>query len=388
MNVHTLIMIIGIDSRFAIKAKRGIGNYCLNLIANIAAIDNINQYILYVDQRDDDEVLPKQDNFLVKVLKPSIYPIWEQVSLPVQATRDKVDLLHCTGNTFPIWGRRQFKTVATIHDVMFLKEEFSSGSLYQFIGNKYRGLVVNRFSHTLDSIITVSKFSKQDILDTVKHLNPECIYCTYESYDPLFDSLGNSTARAIVEKELGIRCPYILALGATEPRKNTRSIIKVFANLRKYKTNINYKLVITGIPERSHRIFQDSINFLGLQGDVILTDFISTRALVALYRCSTIFLYPSLYEGFGIPLLEAMASSTPIITSNITSMPEILGEAGVLVNPTDLMQLERALIKLLNDQSLRQELINKGLKRVKEFSWRSVAMKTLEVYNNFPELVD
>ena len=373
-------MIIGIDARFALGKRRGIGNYTLNLISNLAKIDRINQYILYVDRNDEEQILPKQANIVVNVLKPRIYPVWEQLVLPIQAFRDKVDVLHCTGNTFPIWNIQKLTVLVTIHDVMFLKQELKFGSWYQFLGNKYRAFIVGNFSHIPSSIITVSQFSKQDLLNTVRKLVPEIVFHTYESHDPLFSKSDKYQSKAILKSELGLDSPYILALGAIDPRKNTRNIIRVFGNLKK-KYGINYKLVIVGISKRNHSIFNDLINSLDLQESILLTSFVSTDILAALYQCSTIFLYPSSYEGFGIPLLEAMASGTPIISSNVTSIPEIVGDAGILIEPTNLSQLEESIMKLLSDQLLRADLISKGLKRVKDFSWESMAMKTLEIYN-------
>jgi glycosyltransferase involved in cell wall biosynthesis len=263
---------------------------------------------------------------------------------------------------------------------MFLKKAFRSGSLYQFLGNKYRAFIVSNFSYLPSSVVTVSDFSKHDILNTVRTLTPEKVFRTYQSYDSVFDELDKNESEMIIKNKLSISYPYILALGAVEPRKNTHAIIEVFARLKK-KREIEQKLVIVGIPQNNHHFFHGLINSLNVQQDILLTNFISTKTLSALYQCSTMFLYPSLYEGFGIPLLEAMASGTPIITSNITSIPEVVGDAGILIDPTNLKQMEMSMVKLIDDQSLRLDLIAKGFKQVTNFSWQNMAKQTLEVYN-------
>jgi glycosyltransferase involved in cell wall biosynthesis len=377
-------LIIGIDVRFALKKRRGIGNYTLNLVNFLTQIDRKNQYILYADQPDLDNLLPKSKNFQIKVLAPGNYLLWEQVVLPRQLMQDNVDIIHCTANTAPLFLPKKVKLITTVHDVMFLKDTTllpKSDVLYQRLGRAYRSLVIKKTINNSSKIISVSKYSKSDILQHFPNIQQESIHTTYESADSTFQVLEIEHAREIIRTQLDITGKYLLTLGGTDPRKNTKLVIKAFAKLKQAK-KFDEKLVIVGIPKWKQTEFYELVLSLQLEKEIIFTDFISQDELVCLYNCATLFLYPSLYEGFGIPPLEAMSCGTPVITSNTTSIPEIVGDAALQINPNSQEELEVAIIKLLRDDSLRNDLMKRGFARAKQFSWRKMAEETLEIYES------
>ncbi len=375
-------MRIGIDTRFAVRNRRGIGNYTLNLVQNLSRIDLKNEYILYTDRDDGDRVLPQKNNFRIKKISPLNYFIWEQIMLPLQAKRDGVDILHCTGNTAPILLNKKIKLLATIHDVMYLKDYSDlprSSSWYQRAGRLYRKAIVPIISRNLSMVLTVSDFSRNDIQHHLPNLKNECITVTHEAANGSYHRVDKKAALQTVNQKFGIEGTYILTLGALDPRKNTELVIEKFIELKK-ENHIEAKLVIVGVPHWQQTKFYHIIQRSNLSADIIFTPFISEDDLVLLYNGATLFLYPSLYEGFGIPPLEAMACGTPVITSNTTSLPEVVADAAFLIDPRDGEELKQALQKLLIDEHLRNALITRGLEQVKKFSWLKMAAGTLQAY--------
>lgn len=377
-------MIIGIDARFAVRKRRGIGNYSLKLILNLAELDTENQYVLYVDRDDVEKVLPDKPNFCIKKLTPANYLVWEQLVLPLQAKRDSLDILHCLGNTAPIKISRHVKLVSSIMDVMYLKDYSElpqSYSMYQKLGRIYRKFIVPRTVGNLSKVITISSFSKQDILYQLKALRDEDVAVIYlatnEWFKPRKDEIGFES----LKKKYNIHDDFIFTLGATDQRKNTERVIRTFLEL-KSKNLILEQLVISGLPDWKNtflfRMVQDSIYV----NDIVFLDFVTEEDLVTLYNYSKVFLYPSLYEGFGLPPLEAMSCGTAVITSNITSIPEIVEDAGMLIDPCDDEQLKSALLLMLSDEKIRSDYIERGFNQVKKFSWRRMAVETLKIYKS------
>ena len=375
-------MLIGIDARFAVHNRRGIGKYTLNLIQNLAEIDIKNEYILYIDIDDSNNVLPKKDNFKTKKIFPSNYFLWEQISLPIQVKRDGVDILHCTGNTAPILLDRRIRLVSSIMDVMYLKDYTElprSASFYQRMGRLYRKAVVPRTVGRISMVLTISEFSKNDIMKHIPIFDNARVKVTYLAANEIFCQIDKTVALKKVRDNFGIEGRYILTLGAVDPRKNTELVIKKFIEL-KNESNIKEKLLIVGIPNWKQTKFYDIVQESNFKKDVIFTDFVSEDDLMLLYNGASIFLYPSLYEGFGMPVLEAMSCGVPVITSNITSMPEIAGDAAILINPRNSKELKSSILTLLNDEKLRNELRKRGFQQAKKFSWKRMAEETLKVY--------
>ncbi len=376
-------MKIGFDARFAVHDRRGIGTHVLNVIVNLALIDKVNQYILYIDKEDKRTVLPRQTNFCIKLIGPSNYLLWEQISLPVSVMKDKIDILHCTGNTAPIFLTRKTKLVITIHDVMYLKsysEIPRSPILYQRMGRLYRKLIVPRAAMHAVKVMAVSKYSIHDIKNSIPALKEKDMAVTYNATSEVFGRQIGSAVDTIREK-YAIRDGYVLAVGGTDPRKNTAFVIGNYMKLRR-EGKVAEKLVVVGVANWRRSQFYGQVQKANRTGDVLFMDFITEEELAALYHGARAVLYLSLYEGFGIPSLEAMTCGVPVITSNTTSMPEIVGDAALMIDPTDEKAFEVALIGLLNDENLRKELIKRGLERAKSFSWKKTAENTLKIYES------
>jgi len=229
---------------------------------------------------------------------------------------------------------------------------------------------------TADKIITVSNSTKNDLMN---HFNipKEKIRVIFEAADEKFKSLNNKETKEVKYK-YHLNFPFILYVGGLAVHKNIPALIKAFYKVK--KKGIQHKLVITGTKRWKYKEIFETIDKLDLQNDVVFTGYVSDEDLPALYNAADLFVYPSIYEGFGLPPLEAMACGTPVITSNTSSLPEVVGDAGIMVDPYDVNGLADAMHEVLANEGLRANMIKNGLERAKMFSWEKCARETLKVY--------
>lgn len=377
-------MRIAIDARFAVrKPRRGIGTYSLHLLMSMVTLASHIDFVLYIDCDDVDGVLPKMPNVRIRRLWPSIYPLWEQFVLPWAAQRDEIDLLHTLGNTAPLWLPSRTKLVLSLMDVMFLQSgEFipKPTTLYQRAGRLYRAWVSPVNARRSQAVITISDFSRRDILELISDLSPQKVVPIHLACDPIF-SIANQSESNIADR------PFLLCLGANDPRKNTLRIVQAY--LRALNNHgLVHNLVISGYTNwdgsPAHRLVQEA----RAESRVKFLSFVSVEDLASLYQHATALLYISLYEGFGIPILEAFVSGCPVIASNITSIPEVGGDAAIYVDPTNASEIEDAVVRLCNDPLLQSQLKIRGLMRAKQFSWEKAAGETLAVYGRVLDLSD
>jgi glycosyltransferase involved in cell wall biosynthesis len=241
-------------------------------------------------------------------------------------------------------------------------------------------LTVRRTAKKAARIATVSEYSRQDILSIYK-LPPEKVVVTYNGVESHFTprpDTPNETQE--IRERYGISRDFLLAVGSLQPRKNLVRLIRAYAKLRSEREDFTPQLVIVG--RRlwlTHEIF-DEVKSHRWANDVILTGYVSDEDLPALYRAARAFVYPSLFEGFGLPPLEAMACGTPVVTSGVSSLPEITGGAAMLIDPNDEQSLAKALIEIISDDLLRARMREKGIAQAKKFTWRAAAEKTLRLY--------
>ena len=371
-------MKIGIDARFAVRQpRRGIGTYSLHLLRELVKRDLTINFVLYIDRDDIEGVLPSAPNVQVRCLWPSAYPLWEQFSLPVAVKRDKLDLLHTLGNTAPLWLPISTKLVLSLMDVMFLQSgEFipTPTTLYQRVGRLYRSCVAPAAARRSQAVITISDFSRKDILQMISGLPPQKVVPIHLACDPKF-ALTNRPVSTSFNR------PFLLCLGAEDPRKNTFRIVEAYLSAL-HNQSIDTDLVVAGYANWQDSPVHRLVNAAGFNEKVKFLSFVPIEQLVSLYQQATAFIYLSLYEGFGIPVLEAYASACPVIASNTTSIPEVGDDAAIYVDPTDVSAIEGAITRLCNDPLLQSELKSKGLDRAKHFTWMKVACETLNVYQS------
>jgi len=230
-----------------------------------------------------------------------------------------------------------------------------------------------------DMIIAVSENTKKDIINCF-NISSDKIQVVYEGVDDFFKIINDKGRLEQVRKKYNISKDFILNVSMITPRKNLITLIKAFKLLRDSK-NIKCQLVIAGGKGWWYEDVFKTVSALRLEDEVIFTGYVPDEDLLYLYNAATLFAYPSLYEGFGLPILEAMSCGCPVVASNVSSIPEVCEDAALMINPKDVEELSQAMYKLIIEGSLRQMLIKKGLERVKQFSWRKTAEQTLEIYN-------
>jgi glycosyltransferase involved in cell wall biosynthesis len=374
-------MLIGIDAHYASYQLRGIGKYVVQLVSGLVHTDQSNEYLIYGDPQ---MFSPLSGCSNVRFRNPTglPYPVWEQLVLPVWARIDRLDLLHCPANTAPLLLPRDLRLVITVHDVMYLlpASDLSASKVFrQRLGNFYRRRIVPLVAGRASCIIAVSEFSKGEIAEYLK-IVPNRIRAIHEGISADFPSLADAIEtfpRKIGEGTLD--SPFILALGADDPRKNTIAVIRAYATSWHHLPN-REKLVIVGLRDWRTSPLYGLVMRLGLNERVVFAGYVPEELLAWLYRSSSCFLYPSLYEGFGFPVLEAMACGAPVIASNNSSVSEIAGNAAILVDPSCEKSISDALLRLLCDERLRRHLIEQGRARIEQFSWQETIRKTLGVY--------
>ncbi len=355
--------------------KHGMDFVALETIRCLQRIDTRNEYFIFVADGED-RCLEESPNLHIVTLRCPSYPLWEQWALPRAVARVKPDLLHCTSNTAPL--RCSAPLVVTLHDIIFLEKQTARNkSLYQQLGRIYRRLVVPRILPRCRKIITVSQF-ECDRIRTALGIDPARITAVHNGYSPQFRPMENAgpTVRKYLADER-----YLLFLGNTDPKKNTAGTLRGYAEYVR-RSSAPRPLLVADLDEK----FLDGIIAEHGLGDIRplirRAGYIPNRDLAALYNGADAFLYTSLRESFGIPILEAMACGTPVISSATSAIPEIAGEGALLVDPTDPAAIGNALLRLENDPAFREAQRAYGLDRVRRFSWDETARKLLGLYES------
>jgi glycosyltransferase involved in cell wall biosynthesis len=374
-------MRIGIDALFTARELRGIGKYTRFLVLGLAKAAPENQYVVYGPARAFPEL---QSHRAIEFRDPRglPYPVWEQCMMPRWARRDRLDILHSTANTAPLLLPRSVRSVVSIHDVMYLlPAEVMPPSRVprQYLGNIYRRAVVPRAARRADLVITVSEFSKRQIVEYLG-VDASRIRVTYEGVN-LLPGEGAPARETPPQCFAGRRLerPFILALGAGDPRKNTARILRAYASVRE-RLPQEEALVILGMRDWRTSPLRGLAQSLGINDAVFFADYVSDEDLRWFYASARCFLYPTLFEGFGFPILEAMAMGAPVITSNVSAVPEVAGAAALLVDPTSEEAIGEAVLLLLREEPLRAKLREKGRAQIRKFTWEEAVQRTLAVY--------
>lgn len=367
-------MIIGVDGNLLCGKKTGMGTVVHHVIKRWKSTDNTS-IILYVPGDIDEEykILLWGNGIIVKNYAYTSYPVWEQIILPREVKKDHVDVLWCPYNTAPLFCN--CKTVVTINDVIYMTEKLNTAStFYKKSGMLYRRLIVPKASHKAAHIITISNFARKEIFENIKNIKAN-IDVVYLGVDLNNRSLKDE--KDFYEKN-GIRNNYILGFGSMEKRKNSLGLIKAYEKLDK-SIRSGFQLVLFGF-----RGYEDSQDLLyikehNLTNDVVILGYVSEEEKTSLYRNSRMFVFPTFSEGFGIPVLEAYANKTPVITSNSTSLPEIAGDAAILVNPENVSEIRDAMKKLIEEPEQRVYMIERGIEQRKKFDWDTTAGALLSI---------
>jgi glycosyltransferase involved in cell wall biosynthesis len=369
-------MRIGIEAQRIFRQKKhGMDYVVLQEILEIQKIDHKNEYFIFVKPGPDRCVKDSRNVHVIEINCPS-YPLWEQWALPKAVEECDVELLHCTSNTAPIFC--SVPMILTLHDIIFLEpRDKNNKNIYQNLGWLYRRYVVPRILKKCKKIITVSDFERINIIRKLQ-LPADQIVMIYNGYNEWFKPLEDK--QEVYKKYIGEK-GYFFFLGNTDPKKNSERTIVAYAHYLE-KSTIKRKLLLADLaPQYLNDILQRN-HIENIKKYIVSPGYIVNSDLPYVYNAAFGFLYTSLRESFGIPLLEAMACGTPVITSNTSSMPEIAGSNGCFVNPEDASDIAANMLKLENDSNYYEQLREFGLKRAPYFSWKHTAEDLLALYED------
>lgn len=370
-------MRIGIEAQRVFRPKKhGMDIYALQLIKHLQEIDHVNEYFIFV-KPDEDICIKPSHNFQIVEIKALTYADWEQIWLPQTINNYNIDILHCTSNTAPLFC--SVPTVVTIHDIIYLNSAFSGGSFYQKLGHYYRKWIVPKVYYQASKVMTVSNFEANTIKEYFQ--NSDHLDVTYNGINPLFNQDSDTQVISQVRKDLSLPNDYLLFLGNTAPKKNMNRVLGAYAKYRTIAEKPLPLVIVETEKEKTHAILHDLGISECIEG-IHCIGYVSNDKLPVVYQEATLFLYPSLRESFGIPIIEAMASGTPVITSSTSSMPEVGQDAAKYVDPYSKDMLTQKIIELLGDQNKLQEMIKKGYERAQQFSWSNTAE---QVHSNYFE---
>lgn len=367
-------MRIGIEAqRIFRKNKHGMDYVVLQEIKELQKIDTQNEYFVFVAPGED-KCLEESKHVHIIEIGGSFYPLWEQFSLPRAVKEWNLDILHCTSNTAPIWCR--IPLILTLHDIIFMEpRDKSNKSFYQNMGWLYRRLVVPRILKKCRRIITVSNYEMNNIVSRLG-IPQEKMVMIYNGYNDWFKPIQD--LNQVYRKYIDVQ-GYFFFLGNTDPKKNTERTLIAYSKYLE-RSNVKRKLLMADLDNEYLKAIIEKNHIENIWRRVVIPGYIVNNDLPYIYNNAFAFLYTSLRESFGIPLLEAMACGTPVITSNTSSMPEIGGPDAILVNPEDSDEIADKMIQLEEDDLFYRKQEDIGIRRAEQFSWRQTAEMLLSVY--------
>jgi len=352
----------------------GTGKYTTHLIKHLSKIDQNNEYIIFVPADESLDFLADKENFKrIKIpYRDRRRLIWEQTILPLKVKRLKADLLHPPAFISPFINI--VPSVITVHDMAFKRHPWTIAEDRK----RYYDRLIPRSIKNADTIIAVSEFTRSEIIKYFPDSKRK-IRVTLEGVDKFFLPAADESMIKTTLRKYNLEEGFILSVGTIEPRKNFLRLLDAYERLVK-EQGIEEKLVIVGRMGWGCEDLIEKTKRKELKGRVVMPGFVSPQELSAIYQGASIFVLPSLYEGFGLPILEAMAFGLPVITSRISALPEVAGGAALLVNPYSRREIANAILKFLKDEELCRLYSVKSSKRVEDFDWNETAAKTIEIY--------
>lgn len=368
-------MNIAIDARFYRKSTGGIGRYTRALLSELSKIDHKNQYTVFLTPEDKLEYNIQAKNFREQVVDIKHYSLGEQTNFLKILNKSKFDLVHFTNFNHPILYNKKF--VATIHDLTLMLYPGGKHSLIKKTGFK---LVISKAVKRARKIISVSKATKNDLINVLR-ADPQKIEVIYEGIDQNYSVKRQALSLKPFEllTKYNITKPYLLFISQWRPHKGIIQLVEAF-DILKEKYQIPHQLVIAGKPISSFPEILQAINNASHTKDIIMPGFVAEEDLPMLYQNADIFVFSSHYEGFGLPPLEAMACGTPVAASNVSCIPEILGQAAMYFDPYEPVDIADKIQQVLVDKNLQKEMTKRGLEQAKKYSWEKMAKETLAFY--------
>jgi len=366
-------MHIALNALFVHQELFGGGVYIKNLVHELSKIDGDNRYTLYVSDAGASHFQGLRPNFnlVYRNNRRLMRVLWEQSGLPAELRRLEVDLYHGPGYVVPI--RKVCPQVTTVHDLTY----YLYPETHNYFSNSYFRRLIPWSVKAADRVIAISESAKGDLMRLLG-VPAEKVCVIHHGKDARFTPLRNESRLARLRAKYGITKKVILFVGGIDLRKNPVGLVRAFGMLK--SLHRSHMLVLAGGFGAHYEWIRARLRQLGVEGCVLFPGYVPGEELADFYHLADVFVYPSLYEGFGLPVLEAMACGVPVITSNISAMPEVAGDAAVLVDPNNSHDLAAAIERVVTDEALRRHLIEEGLRRSCLFSWQKAARHTLDLY--------
>jgi glycosyltransferase involved in cell wall biosynthesis len=365
---------IAIDASSVPPKPAGAGVYAIELVRAMAERDRHDGYALFARGTWFETAVAGKRNWRVERVggrSRASRLMWEQTALPAALARLGIDVMHSTHHTLPL-TRVRCKRVVTVHDLTFLRIP----ERYPAARRLYMQALTRLAVRVADKIVVPSQAIRDDVARLLRVPSSK-LAVVYEAAAAEFAPMDREAASPVA-RGYGIEDPYVLSVGSLEPGKNRARLFRAMRQLR--DSGIDATLVVVGQPAWSYESELALIDELGMRDRVILPGYVRQEDLPALYNAATAFAFPSLYEGFGLPLIEAMACGVPALASNVSATAEVAGDAALLVDPLSVDEIREALRRLLTDAGLRDELSRRGRARAANFSWRRAADETHAVY--------
>lgn len=363
--------------RIAIDVRKlhdfGIGTYVRNLVHSLSRLDGDTEFVLLCQRRDCESLEQLGPNFKPIPEPSSGYSVSEQLTVPLALARARADLFHSPHYVLP--ALTPCRSIVTIHDCIHLMfPQYLPGRMAHLYARVFFWLAANRSAR----ILTVSEASKRDILRFFP-VPANKVDVTYNAIDSRFSRPANAGQMDRVRERYQLRNRFLLYSGNIKPHKNLERLIDAFARLRSEGFG-DIQLLITGSEVSRYAGLRRAVHRFNLHKHVRFLGFQSSETLASLYHLADAFVFPSLYEGFGLPPLEAMASGTPVLTSNVSSLPEVVDDAALLIDPYDPQAIADGMAQILSDEDVRARLIARGRKRASHFSWEASVRRVLAIY--------
>ena len=373
-------MRIGIEAQRLYRPnKHGMDMVALESVKALRKIDPDNEYVVFTRPGEDNECLREGGNLEIVQIPSVTYADWEQYKLPKAVKDHGIDLLHSTSNTAPV--RVSVPQVVTVHDIIFMEQSIStmkSASAYQRLGHVYSRWTVPHVMQRAERVITVSEFERGRIQDRIPGIANK-LEVIHNGVSERFFEFVPPWKRAEVRRRLNLPKEYVLFLGNTDPKKNTANVLRAYAAYAASEP-APLPLVVADLPEERIDAILEEQGRSHVKSCIHRLGYVHPSDMPHLYGNATVFLYPSLRESFGLPIIEAMAASTPVITSSRASMPEVAGSAAMLVDPERPNDIARMISILVSDVSLRNALRQRGRNRARVFSWFAAADQLRTIY--------
>ncbi|MBI5421981.1 glycosyltransferase family 4 protein [Candidatus Peregrinibacteria bacterium] len=368
-------MRIGIDARMYGSGFTGIGRYTYELIHNLAQLDRSNDYVIFLRKEAFDGFVPPSPRFQKVLADFPHYSLAEQTRFLSVLNREHLDLMHFCHFNAPVLYRHPF--VVTLHDLTL--SFFPGKKMTHWIQRVAYHIVLRLVTRHAQQIIAVSGHTKKD-LQTLLGIPDEKVTVIFNGVNPDFSTPSSVDPKAL-RTQFGLAKPYFLYTGVWRDHKNIVGLLKAFDALNR-ESDHHYQLVITGRPNPNYPEIPETVKALRLENEVRLTGLVGDEELKALYQQALAYVFPSFYEGFGFPPLEAMLCGIPVAASNTSSIPEICGQGNaVFFDPYDIEAMTTAMRTVATDQALRKDLVERGFKHALRFKWEAMASSVLDVYN-------